>query len=938
MSTTDSNSTYWRRKLDAFLHDNPGKALDIPNHELRALALRLKEQLDEQEYYDKEADFQASAADRLSFPHAGKLVAPFDARENPFHHPLDGSLSYRSDQRLTADLIDEISQGNRTHLDESDVRTDFIARWRFWRQWAPEHAPALAFFPADTRIPDHTIWNHMGLTSAFQGCLDRDPQNRPALLLFSIGPVQPLIEAARRIGDLWSGSYLLSYLASTALGAIAKTFGPDHVLFPSVWGQPLIDLQLRDIYQQGRVRSDQKETLWNQLWRDQGRSRQHFLLPSLPNRFLALLPASEAESFARHLESTVRQALLDIGKSVSDTLAPLKHADLGPGAFHPERLRPQLEATLEIAWRTLPLPVTIEEAESWGKDHLPDNANGGPHASLAALDRLRRMWSSIPNGHHTGYGMTNSATAWPVIFSLLSWALDAAKNTRLFDAWGEVPRWEFGKDREKDQLTGKEEIVLMVPEDAEAARDLSKCLGDDNPNLLRANERLGALTLVKRFWHLAYLQPTYGFRKEDFRMPDTHQLAKGLPFSTESGKDADDEGPGYIAALALDGDEMGKWISGEKTPPLRSQLHPKAVKYFEENLPADGSITAGEFLDAPRPLNPSFHLQFSEALANFGLYAASRIVEAHNGRLIYAGGDDVLALLPADQALACAADLRAAFRGEGDRLASLTRYWNAHDGTPVDGKKLFATSQRGFLRLHEDLAQGGALAGEPLKYDVIVPGPRADVSAGIAIGHARSPLQDLVRSARLAEKRAKADYRRGAVAVSIFKRSGEQVHWGAKWAADSGDAASGLTFLEQLLRHQEALKGRFAYKLMELLQVYLGNPDLHFADRTADCDPAFAENASAIVERELAHCLDRAGAKALIPGFTETFQAYWRGLDHRFESDPKDPSPPPPPSPQAIALDKLRDFFRLLQAYAWLARAEPTLPAHPSPPTTPPLP
>src|SRR5438105_3317159 len=52
------------------------------------------------------------------------------------------------------------------------------------------------------------------------------------LLLFSIGPVQEFIASARTGRDLWTGSYLLSYLsqkaqsAATQSAALAKPFYP----------------------------------------------------------------------------------------------------------------------------------------------------------------------------------------------------------------------------------------------------------------------------------------------------------------------------------------------------------------------------------------------------------------------------------------------------------------------------------------------------------------------------------------------------------------------------------------------------------------------------------------------------------------------------------------------------------------------------------------
>lgn len=302
----------------------------------------------------------------------------------------------------------------------------------------------------------------------------------------------------------------------------------------------------------------------------------------------------------------------------------------------------------------------------------------------------------------------------------------------------------------------------------------------------------------------------------------------------------------YYAVLALDGDEMGKWVSGAKAPPLRSVLTPDAVAYYE-------NIAGGiEWLKQPRRLSPSYHLQFSEALANFALYAARRIVEdAHHGQLIYAGGDDVLAMLPADEALACARDLRLAFQGDA--------------GLALAHPKFFAATKPGFIRLAtpHDL--------EPT-WPLLVPGERATVSVGVAIAHIKEPLQDVVHEAQEAEKRAKQrplrrefdretnttaekssdGFGRDAMALSLFKRSGETIRWGAKF----GSAA--WRVLDHLRRHYRSdptapdveppIGKRFPYRLAQLLSAY-GHDTI--------VDSTLAQ----IVTKELGHVISQQCAK-----------------------------------------------------------------------------
>ena len=194
---------------------------------------------------------------------------------------------------------------------------------------------------------------------------------------------------------------------------------------------------------------------------------------------------------------------------------------------------------------------------------------------------------------------------------------------------------------------------------------------------------------------------------------------KGKEEVLEPGDDGKLKKAKYIAVIAMDGDRMGETLSG--------------------------------FADEEG------HRKFSSSLALFAS-KVGKVVESHGGYLIYDGGDDVLAVLPAREAIDCGRELRELF------------------GVEVSGKT---------------------------------------ASAGIAVGHVSVPMQDLVHKAHAAESRAKSDYGRNALAVSVFKRSGEILEWGCKWTSKSLD-------IYRQLRDSldENLSGRFPYKLAELLQPY----------------------------------------------------------------------------------------------------------------------
>jgi CRISPR-associated protein Cmr2 len=143
----------------------------------------------------------------------------------------------------------------------------------------------------------------------------------------------------------------------------------------------------------------------------------------------------------------------------------------------------------------------------------------------------------------------------------------------------------------------------------------------------------------------------------------------------------------YLAVLVADGDKMGAAIS---------------------------ALTS-----------PEANREFSRTLAGFA-NSARTIVNDHNGVLVYAGGDDVLAFLPVDKCLRCA------------------------------------------RKLHNDFGERLAKYGNPT------------LSVGIAVGHFMENLEDLLDYGRAAEKAAKKPDRDG-LAVHLHKRGGAPIGVRARW-------------------------------------------------------------------------------------------------------------------------------------------------------------
>jgi hypothetical protein len=432
--------------------------------------------------------------------------------------------------------------------------------------------------------------------------------------------------------------------------------------------------------------------------------------------------------------------------------------------------------------------------------------------------------------------------------------------------------------------------------------------------IFKGRQLYGALSVIKRLWPQAFLRDHLGWKswKPDF---ESVQEVAGQPheigridraISAEIDEDLRDEDPKYYAVLCMDGDDMGQWVSGVKTPALQSVLADKAWAYFADVWkPAQAAGLTADRIQ--RPLSPGYHAAFSEAVSNFGLYCAGQIVEEFEGQLIYSGGDELLAMLPAADALDCAYALQCAFRGQLPE--------SAPQRVRDELERLFEFCADGFIRCRNSGKNEDLRANWPL----LVPGPATTASVGIAIGHARSPMQDTIQAAREAEAAAKRVQKKGAFCLRVLKRSGEGVQFGARF----GSGVFGVW--AELEQATDQLSRRFPYRYIQLLGPLL-------TDSGAESDGGWVKSwdRSLIesVQAELRHTHFQQNESA--HSAANKYERAWRqaerwirslvGEVHQFE----DPGFTPTLTP--------RDFVHFWMAWAFVQRLdEPATPDNRAP-------
>ncbi len=739
----------------------------------------------------KRADSVAAAADRVNFPEGLRapcdlVIHPLSAQKMPLT-TADPEKSSKAQAQVTEVLSQQIT----------DPQKRFLSLWRSLQDELAQHEPNVPWdlLPADSRIPDHSLLSHARVASAFANCLPN-----PATLIFTIGPVQSFIATARKTRDLWMGSFLLSYLTWHAIKVVAEQLGPDHVLFPSLIGQPLVDLWLHE-----------KGVLKDKPMPDKLR------LATLPNRFFAVVPADQAEKLAKEAEKAVRDEWHRLAKKVWNELCS-KVANFAKARPIWDR---QLAQFPEIYWAIYRWDATPQGIAERFKD-------------LTGSEQFTE-WLK----HTKGAYEHNQGSVYAACYELTERALGARKALRDFDDRNEPASKcslcgerqvlsdlteEFPRNwREQEKIFWKEVAKAFSGDvDAEGKeclcaicaikRFVVKSVFKDElgiPHEFPSTDSIAAATFVEALfeqWHKAkdLVGDLLNEIGKQHNWSSIASVGMGIPKLERKAKALDNEAQklmeldgewlfaesydperiqwshgikvseevvqrlreevlrklyeiarpnDYYAVLFMDGDHMGKWLSGthEGFPTFAELLHPQARQQLEQQ-PNWQTV-----LQTKRLMSPSLHASISEALANFALNGVPYVVEKlHCGRLVYAGGDDVLALLPLKDALSVARKLRALFSGEAKRQP--------------DGEIFveFGSQQwTGWLDWN----------GRKL----LTMGNRATASIDIVIAHRLHPLRDVLRQGREAEEDAKERYGRNAICVRWLKRSGEQVQMGAKF-------------------------------------------------------------------------------------------------------------------------------------------------------------
>lgn len=894
--------TFWQTKLHARLHDPAEKALvllrDPEGHEggtcralsrlmgwettttttridpddARVLHCTVFQQGLSPETYRlvQRADWWAAAADRPQWPMQELTVTTRSGQETVLKvapdaqvrwtsrpmliHPLTGAVLDMSRFGGLRDTeIQDIKDRSFEHFASLVQKSDsgqidwtrtLLAMWRFGPELREDQDNGALgvlwpLLPADTRVPDHSIWDHLDLTSAFAGAFAADPEGDVTLLTVAIGPVQSFIAAARSTSDLWAGSHLLARLAWEAIKPVCEALGPDAVLFPRLRGVPQVDAWLRD--DMGLPRALFKDAAWTEKATD----ANPLFAAALPNRFVALVPASQARELALQAERAVRGYLRGLGEQVVDRL--LKEAGLVvEGRSHAHgQMQQQLQGFPEVHWAAVPFSLirarNAEKQIDLDTSRLAEamapffGVGEGQAAGFLSTPAWQVLQKEARWDDNTTFFAPNPGALYPAVQDLAERALAAAKAVRPFTARAEQG-WRCSLTGETEWLTTDPEQLRLPP--GQRRDTLWTRIAKKRKAWAKEGEHLGALPAIKRLWPNLFAQEVgrivgdsddaAGARRfvvsthtmslahqlsqwlehdgavsaeladavrqagaENVALPrklmrdfggraDALDVARRLPSLLDMADDAGDDSQArdlsglvrqtlgrdgqrletYYGLLLMDGDRMGAWLAGgdEYAITYAQSFHPQVRESFDRH--ALREPTLGRYGDQHRAVSPNRHLSISSALNDFSLAVVPHVIEQeHLGRLIYAGGDDVMAMLPVADLLPALQRLRVAYSG--------------HDPQHEDGD---------FAGPGLKLRNGFALLNHGGHRRLMrMMGARATASAGAVVAHHQVPLGAVLRELRAAESRAKTVGGRDAFCLTVVKRSGGALNVVAKW-------------------------------------------------------------------------------------------------------------------------------------------------------------
>ena len=779
---------YWQNKILAWLQESPIKVFDIKNRDENAKKILeslgcFQSNVDETKV--NQAAYIASGLTRAALPFDDSKLDSIILK-----HPLVAKSEVKfSIKDVNVDcLVQDVKKMLETDLAylSKDLHEEQKAKaifnylfFAFNKQLRKNDVgnlgPLWDIIPADTRMPDHPEWHHLGMTSAIYSSLERnidDSKEDLSLVVYSITPVQDFIGKARKLRDYWTGSVLLSYLAFAGITVVMDELGPDHILYPSLQNQSLVEQWLSKKY---NVLKDSllEEGILKQL-NDNSQS-----IASFPNKFVFLCNAKDVETICELIKNKIEIEWKNTSDIVKNFIAA--KTDSNDSEEFNKVWDNSIKDYWKLSWASTNF-ATINDEEAL-KQLLPKNKWEKEVEAMKKFDSCFDIKNKVfPNYDASNlYGTTHS----------LVQGLLAAGKTKP----NSIKPIQEG---EKCPLCGEHEVLNNSKKNLSAAEynkntqhfwdKLRNMNAEESYSQIGKSERLCAICSVKRFLPLGNVfkdknhilhQTLVESYKENF--PSTTEMSSWeflhtLPkddrkkvaerlhdyeFETDDEKvkeilkNSSKYETKYYGFLLMDGDKMGDLINGESVEASWNDvinIKNKASTVFAKE----------DFAKKERTINPALHAMISDSLNNFARYGVQPIVNKYNGKLIYAGGDDVCAIMPLSTVFQAADEIRKVYQFS---FAEVTG--NGSSSINV----INPSSKKIVMHLgHSDNQDETKIS----------------LSGAIIIAHHKTPLKEVITQAHaVLDGVAKEKSGRNSIAIRLDKRSGGARDMWFKWEEEN---------------------------------------------------------------------------------------------------------------------------------------------------------
>lgn len=586
---------------------------------------------------------------------------------------------------------------------------------------------------------------------------------------FTLGPVQSFVSQARRTRDFWAGSFILSWLSGVAVcEVIAQCKGSENAKAP--WLDE--DLEV--------IQFPKPERLFIEYLNGSQTGKENAPRQgSIPNRFKAKV---DKASFKPELVS-------EAVHSAWEALAKIVYqADFEDNLSAIQRDNPEWQVPSKVLWdRQIKGCWDI----NWSYSPILDPELGVTRET-PVLDQ-RKNWRNYAAPIEPGVKCM-MMDGWQELSGVLR-----PKEQDLEAFWRPL-RESTAKMttdiREKEFLCAIAFVKRRFPRHFDKLSNIEMPSKWHVQGWLVDESRPSVSYMAAAHWWAETLKQAEVSSELKNRVSEFHREASELTESHSGWHNnikCVDDVPSKKEWKALDGDVLyesvlenprsypeTKWIQAEKTLAALKAIKRESTMLgappaFYAVLMMDGDLLGKQMTDISKQFS------IAEGLQRFTKQVPI-ILQKHNGFLVYAGGDDVLAVLPCEDALVCA-------------LA--VREW--------------------YEEVFSDYRDKGITTS---------------ISAAIEFAHVRMPLMKVLKGAhKLLDEIAKDQTGRDALAVRVLKPGGTALQWAQPWAvACEGVGNNKRVVLDRLAEEfaqydkeydsHSQYSNKFFYKIRECLSLF----------------------------------------------------------------------------------------------------------------------